>query len=274
MGCGDCGFCCIVDCGFCCIGDFFSCSDSPCRYTPPSSKPSKPSKSSEPSKSSNQSTTSSYTPPVSQESAMERHAKLVADELADWRNKAVTRAEKEETAVIEEINKSISQFIAMLERYNQQDYGGKRLNIDVDRLKQENERMKQRVSGFIRQKINDRFVQTDRELSVIMDEMNDARRSKAFNDFYDRVFRQAVKDLVTELEDSIRDQSKFIESAIENRLREVNADMAEVDRQFNEIQKLKENDDAGLAPKQIEYMYEITLCDTMLSELANQKRAS
>ena len=80
MGGGCCvGDCCVMNCGFCCIGDFFSCKDG-CSYHP-------------------------------QENKTEAHAKKIANELADLKEKGTETAEIIENEVIENINTQMNQFI-------------------------------------------------------------------------------------------------------------------------------------------------------------------
>lgn len=232
---GDCGFCCIADCGFCCIFD--SCSDSGCSYSPPS-----------------RSTT------VAQ-------AKRAAEQLAELKERAGENASKAEAEVVNEINVTIVRFIEMLRNENEKVYGGKKLNINIELIEQKNEAMKNRVVGFIGNRLNERLNEQDPELSVIMDNPNEANRKKAFDSFYERVYRDAMRDLISVIEDAMREQSLEITREIENRLGEVNAGMNEITEEYKEVRRMKAEDDDRLAAKQLDCMYEITLCDLLLDEL-------
>ena len=111
MGCciGD---CCVMDCGFCCIIDF--CSDSGCSYHP-------------------------------QENKTEAHAKKIADELADMKKYAAESTKKIESEMMDSINGDVKNLIQIVNRFNQTEYGGKKLNINIKLLEEKNAELRKEV---------------------------------------------------------------------------------------------------------------------------------
>lgn len=243
MGGGGCcvGNCCIANCGFCCIGNF-SCSDGGCCVG-------------------NCGDTSSG------KTAKIDHTAIINNELAEMRNRSATDAKKQEEDIITDINESMKDFIKWLEDVNRQKIGGRNLNINIDKIKELNEALRKKVVGFIGKRLDDKLVMTDPEVSTILAETDDAKRKKNFDDFYDNRLREAIREMIKEIETSVREQSEAIEREIQNRINELNNNMAQETRAFEEIKKLKDKEDSRLAEVQVDYMYYANLCDIMFDEL-------
>lgn len=242
-GCGD--FCCVANCGFCCIGDFFSCSDSGCCVGNCCVNDS----------------------PSSSKTAKEDHAAMIANELAEMRQRSDKEAREQENDIITDTNETLDEFIKWIQDVNKTKIGGKNLNINIDKIKELNEALRKKIVGFIGKKLDDKLVMTNPEVSTILAETDKATRKKNFDDFYKARKREAIRELITEIETSVREQSESIEREIQNRIRELNNNMAQETQAFEELKKLKEEEDSRLAEKQIEYMYYAELCDIMFNEL-------
>lgn len=234
------GNCCVANCGFCCIGDFFSCSDCCVGNCGDNS---------------------------SGKTAKIDHTAIINNELAEMRNRSATDAKKQEEDIITDINESMKDFIKWLEDVNRQKIGGRNLNINIDKIKELNEALRKKVVGFIGKRLDDKLVMTDPEVSTILAETDDAKRKKNFDDFYDNRLREAIREMIKEIETSVREQSEAIEREIQNRINELNNNMAQETRAFEEIKKLKDKEDSRLAEVQVDYMYYANLCDIMFDEL-------
>lgn len=235
MGCciGD---CCVFDCGFCCIMDFCSERESSCSYHP-------------------------------QEKITVDHSKKIADELAAMKKRAAEEGRQIGDEAFNNINQYMSEFIQHLRKINSGTYGGKKLNIKMDVIEQEIDKLRNEVSNFIGDRLNDRLVLSDSELSIILEERNDKKRSKSFDDFYTRVHKKAVLDLVGKIEEVIAKQFAMVDTEIKTRLKEVDSSMKDALKSYNEAEKLKEQQDNSLAKKQIDCMYKVTVADIMIDEL-------
>ena len=95
------GDCCVGNCGFCCIGNFFGCSDSGCCVG-------------------NCGDTSSS----NSKTAEEDHAALIANELAEMRERSAAEAAKEEGDIINDVNETMTEFIKWIREINKQKIGG------------------------------------------------------------------------------------------------------------------------------------------------------
>ena len=236
-------FCCIANCGFCCIGDFFSCSDSGCCVG-----------------NCGDTSTNSRT-------AEEDHAALIANELAEMRERSATDAKNQEGEIIDDVNETMQEFIKWIREINKQKIGGRNLNINIKQIEELNEALRKKIVGFIGKKLDDRLIMTDPEVSTILGERDAATRKKNFDDFYVARKREAIRALIEEIETSVREQSDSIEREIQNRIKELDNNMQQEARAFDDLRKMKVEQDSRLATKQVEYMYYDNLCDIMLDEL-------
>ncbi|MBR4904114.1 MAG: hypothetical protein IKZ53_05540 [Selenomonadaceae bacterium] len=242
---GDCCVmaCCVGNCGFCCVFD--SCSDSGCCVG-------------------NCGVSSSSSTPK------EDHAIKTANELAEMTDRAEKNAAEEEKQIVDNVNKTMAEFIEWLKEVNRTKIGGKNLDINIDKIRELNEELRKKIVGFIGTRLKNRIHSSDSEVSTILAELDDTKRKKNFDDFYAARMHDAIQDLITEIEDSVREQSDAIEREIQNRIKELNNVMAQETRAFEDLKKLKEQEDSRLAEKQVEYMYYADLCDVMYNELATK----
>ena len=232
--------CCVGNCGFCCVLD--SCSDSGCCVG-------------------NCGVSSSSSTPK------EDHAVKTANELAEMTQRAETNAAEEEKQIVDNVNKTMTEFIDWLKDVNKTKIGGKNLDINIDKIRELNEDLRKKIVGFIGNRLRNRLIPTDKEVSTILGELDDAKRKKNFDNFYAARMHEAIQDLVTEIENSVAEQSEAIEREIQNRIKELNNTMEQETRALEDLKKLKEQEDSRLAEKQVEYMYYADLCDIMFDEL-------
>jgi len=229
-----CGFCCVVDCGFCCVFD--SCSDHGCSYHPIEKK-------------------------------TVDHSKKIADELAAMKEKARKEGTQIGSEVLESINIFMRQFIEHLKTINKGTYGGKQLNLKMDVIEKELGKLRNEVKNFIGDRLDERLVITDKELSVILAEHDDKKRKKNFDDFYVRIHKQSVMDLTKKVEEVITSQFVLVDDEIRGRLKEIDTDMKKAHEDYEEIEHMMVEKDTALATKQVEYMYAINLYDIVIDEL-------
>ncbi len=230
--------CCVLDCldcGFCCIFD--SCSDHGCSYHP------------------------------DYDDKTVENTVNTANELAEMRERANREGKELGEEVFQNINIYMNQFLEYLERINQGSYGGKQLNIDMDAINKDVHKMKKTVKEFIGDKINERLVLTDAELTAILEERDDQKRTRKFNDFYVQVHKGAVRDLIDYIQKVIAGEFNMVAMQIRNRLDEVEQSIQEARKSYKDAEQLKKAKSASLAEKQVEAMYRIALAEIMMEEL-------
>ncbi len=202
-------------------------------------------------------------------SETEAHAKKIADELAEMKENIRESSEKIEKKLINYINKSMYSFIKELENINNEYYGGKSLNINIKGIQQKNEDLKKEVIGHIGDVMEERLVLTDKELSIILEERDDKKRAKNFDDFCKKIQKKALKSLESKIEITVRKQEAMIRKEIETRLEEVEKNMKETADAYTQILQIKEKDSVEMEKKQIKYIYKYELFDILLDQLEN-----
>lgn len=239
------GDCCVTHCGFCCVFDCCIGKSNCCvgeHATPSNSSSSK-------------------------KHQEEDHAAMIANELAEMRSRSASEARRQEEEVIAETNKTMEEFIKWIQDKNKEKYGGRSLNINIERIKELNEQLRKKIVGFIGKRINDKIVDTNPEVSTILSERDNSKRKKNFDEFYQARMRDAIRELIVAIETSVREQSDSIEREIQNRIKELNNTMTEETRALEDLKRLKEQENSRVAEKQVEYMYYINLCDIMYNEM-------
>lgn len=197
------------------------------------------------------------------------HAKAVADELAAMKTKTDEESQKIESSLMEYIGRSFNTFLREIRDLNQNDYGGKKLNINIDLITKKNDELKNQVVGFLGNVLNERLVLTDKELSIILEERDEKKRKKNFQAFTDRIQTEGKKGLSKKIEITVNQQSELVKKEINARLKEVNKSMTESVNAYTAILESKKKDGQELERMQVEYMYQSSLCDLLLNEAEN-----
>lgn len=207
----------------------------------------------------------SYQPKASVTAAQ---SKSSADELAKLKAEVRNETEKKEKQLIDNINESMNQLLKVLAEINKQSFGGKNLNININEIQSKNDDLKKEVVGFIGDYMDNRLVLSNHELSEILKEYNDQKRKQKFDVFYRKLLRQAVEKLKTKIEITVHKQEEVIRREIQNRLTEVDKNMQEATKAYEEILHMKEEqDDAKIEEKQIQYCYQYELSEILLEQL-------
>ncbi len=200
-------------------------------------------------------------------SESELHAKKVADELAEMKEKIGESTSKQESIILDYINASMDTFMGEIEQLNKQSFGKESLNINTSAIKEKNEQLKRHVVGCVGNVMNMRLVQTDKELSTILEERDDKKRKKNFEKFIERIKKGALEKFKKEVEKTVHEQSKVVSDEINTRKKEVNRRLEESIEELTTIMEVKNQSNSELEKKQIGYMYQSSLCELILSEV-------
>lgn len=209
---------------------------------------------------------SAYTPGLSK---TEAHAKKIADELAEMKEKDRKLTKTMEENLISSMDKNMSAFLQEIETINGEKYGDTMLNINVKGVKEDFDKLKNEVVGYVGSIMDERLVATDPELKEILAEADDKKRKKNFNAFYKNVKQQAMKSLQQKIEETVYKQEKLIEDEIVARLSEVDQKMKAMTAEYTKILKIKGKEDTSLAEMQMNLMYQHEVKEIMLYELGN-----
>lgn len=205
-----------------------------------------------------------YTPGPSE---TELHAKKIADELAEMKERWREISTNEETKIIDNINVNTEKFLGELEKINKKSFAGKSLNINIEGIREKNEALKKEVIGYIGNVMEERLVQTDRELSLILEERDDKKRAKNFDSFCRKIQKQAFSGLRKKIETTVKKQRTMLRKEIESRLAEVNHNMEKTLKAYQKLLESKEN--GKLEKEQVKHIYEYELANILLDQIKN-----
>lgn len=197
----------------------------------------------------------------------ELHTQKIANELAEMKEKMSESTSKQESDIIEYINRSMNSFMREVNELNKKSFGGETLSINVDAIKKKNDSLKKQVIGCVGNVMNARLVSSDRELSIILAEQDDDKRKKNFEAFVKKVKGEALAEFKKVVEKTVKEQSAVVSDEIKSRQKEVNKRLEESISELTSIMEIKKKNTEDLEKKQIQYMYQSTLCDIILSEL-------
>ena len=200
-------------------------------------------------------------------SESELHTQKIANELAEMKEKIGDSTSEQETHIIEYINKSRNAFMKEVDELNRQSFGGETLNINTAAIKKKNEALKKQVIGCVGNVMNARLVQSDKELSTILEERDDKKRKKNFEKFTERIKKEALEKFKKEVEKTVKEESKVVSDEINIRQKEVNCKLEESIKEFTEIMEVKKKNNLELEQIQVNYMYQSSLCDLLINEI-------
>ncbi|MBO5470044.1 MAG: hypothetical protein J6A03_09950 [Lachnospiraceae bacterium] len=197
----------------------------------------------------------------------ELHAKKIANELAEMKEKMSDATSKQENKIMEYINKSMNLFMKEVDELNKESFGGETLSINVKMIKNKNESLKKQVIGCVGNVMNARLVSSDKELSIILAEYDDKKRKKNFDNFVKKIKKEALSEFKIEIERTVKEQSNVVSSEIKSRQREVNKRLEETISELTSIMEIKKKNTEDIEKKQIKYMYQSALCDILMREI-------
>ena len=190
------------------------------------------------------------------------------NEISEWKEKVRKKTEEKERLMLDHLSAYNDLLLKELEKVNTEEFGGEKLNLNIDQIKQKSEQIKKNAVGSAARVVDDRFVQTDPELSEILKEPNDALRKKKYREFSDRIAALALTNMRKESEKAVDEQSKLIRNEIITRKQQVEKSLRELISELNSIQEKKNQNDSDTAAEKIKYIYAYTLSSLLLDELA------
>lgn len=197
----------------------------------------------------------------------ELHAQKIANELAEMKEKMSESTSKQESKIIEYINRSMNSFMKEINELNKKSFGEETLSINVDAIKKKNDSLKKQVIGCVGNVMNARLVSSDKELSTILAEHDDDKRKKNFEAFVKKIKKEALIEFKKVVEKTVQEQSAVVSDEIKSRQKEVNKRLEESISELTSIMEIKKKNTEDLEKKQVQYMYQSTLCDMLLLEL-------
>lgn len=211
---------------------------------------------------------SSYSPKAS---GTESSSKSNADMLAEMKAEVQEDIKKMEKQSLAFVNQSIDALLKDLKRVNEEEFGGKSLNINMKEIERKNDALRKEVIGFVGSYMDSHLVLSDHGMAEILKESDDKIRKRQFDAYCKKLQEKAIEQLKRKVENTVHEQEKLIRDVIQNRLAEVDKNMQAATNAYEEIRQMKEKQEGEeIEKKQIMYCYQHDLAEILLGQLESQ----
>ncbi len=195
------------------------------------------------------------------------HAAKIANELAGMKQKLTKYWNEREKDLFHYITDRFDNILQQLREQNQNQLGGVPLNLDMDGLGDRLNELDCQVIGYVSGSLNERLVQTDKELGAILEERDDKKRGKNFEAFCDRVEKQAVEELKERIRAITTKRENVIREEISSRLNEIDQSIKRQTEAYEALIQARKRDVKKFQRLQMDSIYTCALCETFLSEI-------
>lgn len=195
------------------------------------------------------------------------NAKKIADELAELKEEVKKDTEKKEKETLDILSGELNEWLEELKSINNEKYGGKSLNINIQKLVGDIEKIKKETVGFLGGLIEERLVLTDKELEKILKIENDKNRKKEFNQFCKKIYKEGIFALCDKIEISVKEMERVIRESVMERMDEVDAQLQETKKSYDEVLATKDKSEKEMIGTQMKYIYRFEITDIFLDNL-------
>lgn len=172
----------------------------------------------------------------------ERTDDIINNDLDLMREKMKESVSLIEEDIIKEIECGMNSVIKRIKQANNEEYGGKKLNVNIDEIEQKKKNLSNKVKNYISNEINKKLVLGNVELKVLLQEDDDEKRNKEFDEYVNKMQIDAIKGLKIMIKKTIENQSKILTSEISGRIGEVEESLRHTQSVYKEFQE-KDDDE-------------------------------
>ena len=198
----------------------------------------------------------------------EEYTQRIAEELAEKRKIVRNESRKLEQQLIGYVNASLDNLLEEVSRINEIQWGDNTLSLNMKEVVRKNNELKEKIMGCISDKVDDRLVLTDVELSAIMAERDDKKRSEELENFCSKIQREALMSFRYQIKKTMKRQLSLIRKEIEGRINDVGNSLDESVKVYTELLENRE-DHIKMQKSKAEYMFQQGVCDCFLSVLSD-----
>lgn len=160
--------------------------------------------------------------------------------LSDLRQKMEQESRKVEDKSLRVTRKAIDDLMTELKRINGQEYAGRKLNLNLERLQRENEKTEKAVHGCFSNYMAKRISLDDRECVSILEMEAGPNKEQRMKDFITKVSKESLQEIGSQVKNSLTEQMDNIRTIVEERLQLVDSDAQEKVREYEAISKNKD----------------------------------
>lgn len=198
-----------------------------------------------------------------------KHEKEVANELAEMRREQKKEGEVLEKDLLEYAEGAYVELLQVLEQVNKKDYNGKKLNINIERLREEQEKLRKNVVGSMGNLFDELLQPKSPEMAVIIRENNADKRNSMYKEYINKIKLKSRNGLKAKIERNIEKQKEIIFKEINNRLEEINSDLKRAEKAYTEVLAIDKNNRKELEGIQAKNQYQYEIYNVLKDEINN-----
>lgn len=201
------------------------------------------------------------------EEASVNELRRITNELDDMQEKFTVQAEKIEDDIISYVKTAVHETISEFEEINTQKFGGVALELNIGYLKSFESDIERQIKGRIKNAVRRNLSIDNEECKAVFNKEGKEAKKKAMNNLQMKIYRNAVEELWTIINDTISSQNQTVFMQIENRLNAIEINVNESLRQLKEIEHTKQLGEEELRKKQAEYQSMIDISAWCMAQL-------
>jgi len=198
-----------------------------------------------------------------------KHEKEVANELAEMRREQKKEGEVLEKDLLKYAEGAYVELLQVLELVNKKDFNGKKLNINIERLRQEQENLRKNVVGSMGNLFDELLQPKSPEMAVIIKENNAEKRNSMYKEYINKIKLKSRNGLKAKIERNIEKQKEIIFKEINNRLEEINSDLKRAEKAYIEVLTIDKNNRKELEEIQAKNQYQYEIYNVLKDEINN-----
>ncbi len=207
------------------------------------------------------------------EDASVNELRRITNELNDMQEKFAVQAEKIEDDIISYVKTAVHETISEFEEINTKKFGGVALNLNISYLKSFENDIESKIKGRIKNAVRRNLSIDNEECKAVFNKEGKKAKKNAMNKFQIKIYRDAVEELWTIINDTISVQNQAIFTQIENRLNAIEINVNESLRQLEEIELTKNLGEEELRKKQTELQSMIDISAWCMTQLSKENLA-
>lgn len=181
--------------------------------------------------------------------------------LTTFRLDVESKSDRLEQEVLDMARESLDRTIQYLATINEKSYGGRKLNLNLQRVQRENRKTEDMIRGFIKKEVQKKVSLDNAKCLEILKMPAGAQKEREMTAYADSVLKQALNALTKKIETSMNKQCDNLLEQIQDRMEQVTSQVNEKVAKSLEISKMKEADEAKLQMEQSRIKYAVTIFD-------------
>lgn len=166
--------------------------------------------------------------------------------LEDLRQKMNQSSREVEDKSLAVTRETIDKLMTELQRINDTNYAGRKLNINISRLNRENKKAEEVVHGSFAKYIGKRISLDDKECSVILEMEAGIDKEQRMTNFVKKVTKESLDEIQKQIKNSLTEQMDNITAQVNDRLQTISFSAEEKVKDYEIISKNKVEDERHL----------------------------